>query len=131
VLKKYLQKAKIKERAFLTSLSDLNHDSDESASSSSDTKLERRVENKPNRLCFIADPMGGHCTMSLGDDVVGNDVKDISGNSASEVSHSTDDLAAEVEELTAALASQDKLLWLVAHERKYFKSKYESMLREL
>jgi hypothetical protein len=43
--------------------------------------------------------------MVLGDDVVGGDSQDIGDGSAFEVSHSTDDLAAEVEELTAALAS--------------------------
>jgi hypothetical protein len=41
--KKYLQKAKIKERAFLTSLSDLDHDYDNAASSSSDEETERRI----------------------------------------------------------------------------------------
>jgi hypothetical protein len=41
--KKYLQKAKVKECTFHTSLSDLDHDSDESASSSSNKKFERHV----------------------------------------------------------------------------------------
>jgi hypothetical protein len=53
--KKYLQKANIKVCAFLASLSDLDHDFDESASSSSDEELERHVEDKINRLCFIVD----------------------------------------------------------------------------
>jgi hypothetical protein len=44
--KKYLQKAKNKECAFLASLSDLNHNSDKSTSSSSGKELERHVENK-------------------------------------------------------------------------------------
>jgi hypothetical protein len=48
-----------------------------------------------------------------------------------QVSHSTDDLTDEIEELTTALASQDKLLRLAARERKAFKFKYESTLREL
>jgi hypothetical protein len=48
----------------------------------------------------------------------------------SEVLPSADDLAAEVEELTTSLASQDKLLGLAAHERRDFRSKYESTLRE-
>jgi hypothetical protein len=39
--KKYLQKEKIKERAFLASLSDLDHDSDDVVSSSSDEETER------------------------------------------------------------------------------------------
>jgi hypothetical protein len=67
----------------------------------------------------------------LGDDVVGGDGQDVGDGSASDVSHFADDLAAEVEELMAALASQDKLLKLAARERKDFKFKYESTLREL
>jgi hypothetical protein len=44
--------------------------------------------------------------MALGEDVVGaSDNKEIGDDSTSEVSHFTDDLDAEVEELTAALAS--------------------------
>jgi hypothetical protein len=54
----------------------------------------------------------------------------MSDDSAYEVSHFANYIAAEVEELTTALASQDKLLRLAARERKDFKSKYESMLRE-
>jgi hypothetical protein len=53
--KKYLQKAKIKECAFLTSLSDLDHNSDDVVSSSSNEETERRVEDKLNELCFIVD----------------------------------------------------------------------------
>jgi hypothetical protein len=53
--KKYLQKAKIKECAFLAYLSDLDHDSDDVLSSSSDEETESRVEDKMNGLCFIAD----------------------------------------------------------------------------
>jgi hypothetical protein len=130
--KKYHQKAKIKERAFLTSLSDLDHDFEESSSSSSDEEVERHVEDKLNDLCFIVDTTGGLCTMELGEDTVSaSDNKDIGNDSASDVSHSTDDLAAEVEELTTTLANQDKLLRLAAHDRKDFKFKYESTLREL
>jgi hypothetical protein len=69
--------------------------------------------------------------MALGDDAVGDDVKDLGNNSTSKVSHSTDDLTAAVEELKATLDSQDKLLRLASHERKDFKNKYESTLREL
>ncbi len=59
--------------------------------------------------------------MALGEDVVGtSDDKDIG-----------DDTTAEVEELTAALASQDKLLRQAARDRREFRSKYESTLREL
>lgn len=62
--KKYLEKAKIKERAFLASLSNLDHDSDDVVSSSSDEETERRVEDKLNGLCFIPDATGGFCTMA-------------------------------------------------------------------
>jgi hypothetical protein len=54
--KKYLQKAKIKECAFLASLSKLYHDSNNAASSSSDEETERRVEDKLNGLCFMPTP---------------------------------------------------------------------------
>lgn len=130
--RKYRQKAKIKERAFLASLSDLDHDSDESASASSDEEVERHVEDKLNGLCFFAGTAGGLCTMALGEDAVGtsND-KDIGDDTTSEVLPFADDLAAEVEELTAALASQDKLLRQAARDRREFRSKYESTLREL
>jgi hypothetical protein len=130
--KKYLQKAKIKERAFLASLSDLDHDFDDVISSSSDEDTERRVEDKLNGLCFIADTTGGFCTMALGEDAVGtSDDKDISDDTTSEVLPSADDLVVEIEELNAALASQDKLLRQAARERREFRSEYESTLREL
>jgi hypothetical protein len=60
--------------------------------------------------------------MGIGDDAVSGDDKHIHDDSTLEVSHSTDDLVAEVEELMAALASHDKFLRL-ARERKHFKSK--------
>jgi hypothetical protein len=70
--------------------------------------------------------------MSLGEDAVGtNDDKDIGDDTTSEVLPSVDDLATKMEELNAALASQDKLLRQAARERREFRSKYESMLREL
>jgi hypothetical protein len=48
--------------------------------------------------------------MALGEDAVGtSDDKDICDDTTSEVLPSTDDLVAEIEELNAALASQDKL----------------------
>jgi hypothetical protein len=83
--KKYLQKAKIRERVILASLSNLNHDSDDTSSSSSDEETARRVEGKLNGLCFLADTACGLCTMVLGDDVVGDDNQDIAVNSASKV----------------------------------------------
>jgi hypothetical protein len=83
--KKYLQKAKIKECAFLASLSDLDHDSDDVISSSSDEETERRVEDKLNGMCFIADTAGGFYTTALGEDAVGtSDDKDIGDDTTSE-----------------------------------------------
>jgi hypothetical protein len=70
--------------------------------------------------------------MALGEDTVGtSDDKDIGDDTTSEVLPSTDDLAAEIEELNAALASQDKLLRQATRERREFRSKYKSTLREL
>ena len=70
--------------------------------------------------------------MALGEDAVGtSDDKDIGDDTTSEVLPSADDLTAEIEELNAALASQDKLLRQAARERREFRSKYESTLREL
>jgi hypothetical protein len=43
--------------------------------------------------------------MTLGDEVVGGDGQDIDDGSTSEVSHSTDDLVIEIEELNVALAN--------------------------
>jgi hypothetical protein len=51
--KKYLQKAKIKECAFLASLSDLDHDTDDTTSSLSDEETDKRVKDKLNGLCFL------------------------------------------------------------------------------
>jgi hypothetical protein len=93
--KKYLQKAMIKEHAFLASLSNLDHDSNDATSSSSDEEIDRRVEDKLNRLCFLADTTGGLCTMALGDDVVDGNNEDITDDSACEVSHSANDLTVE------------------------------------
>jgi hypothetical protein len=128
---KYLHKAKIKERTIFASLSDLDHDSDDTSSSSCGEELERRVEDKLNRLCFFADIVGGLCTMALVEDMVGSGDKDIDDDSTFKVSLSTNDLATEVDEMTTALASQDKFLRLVDHERKEYKCKYESTLRDL
>jgi hypothetical protein len=70
--------------------------------------------------------------MALGEDAVStSDDKDIGDDTTSEVLPSVDDLAAKIEELNAALASQDMLLRQAAHERREFRSMYESTLREL
>jgi hypothetical protein len=55
-------------------------------SSSSDEEFKRRVEDKFNGLCFIADTTGGLCTMALGDDAVGDIGKDIGDDFAYESS---------------------------------------------
>jgi hypothetical protein len=101
---KYLYKAKIKERAFLDSLSNLDHDPDDTSSSLSDGELDKQVEDKINRLCFFADTVGGLYTMALHEDAVGNDDKDNNDNT-SKVSFSIDDLTAEVDELMNDLAT--------------------------
>ena len=64
--------------------------------------------------------------MALGEDVVGT-----SDDTTSKVLPSVDDLVAEIEELNTSLASQDKLLRHATHERREFRSKYESTLRNL
>jgi hypothetical protein len=129
--KKYLQKPKIKERAFLASLSDLNHDSDDASSSPSYEESDRRVEDKLNGLFFLTDTTGGLCTMELGDDVMDGDGQDIDNDTTSKVLPSADNLVAEVEEVNTALASPNKLLRKATHERREFKSKYESAHREV
>jgi hypothetical protein len=84
---------------------------------SSNDKLERQVKDKLNMLCFFANTARGLYAMAVGKEVVGGDGKDINNNCMSKVSLSTNELSAEVDELTNALASQDKLLMLAAHER--------------
>jgi hypothetical protein len=98
----------IKECTFLTSLSDIDHDFDESSSSSSDEEHEISDEDKLNGLCFLVDTAGGLCTMALGEDEVGGNDKDIDDDSTSEVSRSADDLVTEVDERTTTLAFWDK-----------------------
>jgi hypothetical protein len=67
--------------------------------------------------------------MALGEDAIdASNNKDINDDTTSEVLPSIDDLAVEVEKLTTALASQDKLLRQTALERREFRSKYESTL---
>jgi hypothetical protein len=83
--RKYLQKAKIKESAFLASLNDLDHNPNDALSSSSDEETERRVGDKLNRLCFLADTIGDLYTMALGNDQVGGDDQYIGYDSAFEV----------------------------------------------
>jgi hypothetical protein len=115
----------VKKHAFLASLNNLDHDSNNSYSSLSNEELERWVEDKLNRLYFLVDTTESLYTMALGEDAVCSGDKDIDNDSTSNY------LVAEVDDPTGALDSQDKLLRLPAREMKEFKCKYESTLREL
>jgi len=67
-----LKKAKIRARAFLASLSDIDVDSDDYESSLSDDESEKKIMEQLNGLCFVADSThGGFCTMALGDEEIG------------------------------------------------------------
>jgi alkylhydroperoxidase family enzyme len=70
--------------------------------------------------------------MALGEDAVGtSDDKDIGDDTTSEVLPFANDLDTEIEELNVVLASQDEMLRQAARERREFRSKYESTLKEL
>ena len=69
--------------------------------------------------------------MALGEKVVSDNDKDNDKDSTSNVSRSTDELATEVDELAAALASPNKLIRLAMWERKDYNNKYEAALKEL
>jgi hypothetical protein len=66
--------------------------------------------------------------MALSEDAMGSGNNNIGDDSITEVLPFVDDVAAEADELTTTLASQDKFLRLSARERKEYKSKYESTL---
>jgi hypothetical protein len=70
-------------------------------------------------------------TIALGEDVEGDNDKDIDDDSTLEVSLFADDFTTKIYELTTTLVGKDKLVRLAAHERKEYKHKYEAMLREL
>ena len=113
------------------SLSDLDDSGDERASlSSSDDKLERKVEERLNGLCFFTNTShGGLCTMALGDGETGKD-EAISDDDTPKVLSFADKLAPEVDALRDALLSQDKLLKRAARERKEYKEKLEQALKD-
>ena len=68
---KYLEKAQAEQRAFFAMLSDVDNSDDDSASSSDDESEKRkRIEDKPNDLCFFTDDEGFY-TMALGKEVNG------------------------------------------------------------
>jgi hypothetical protein len=133
--KKYFKKAKAQERAFLTSLSNLDNDTDDDRSSfspSSDDESEKRHEDKLTGHCFVAKSIHrGYCTMAVDEGVKPN--KDVlpGGDDATEVKPSVDALIAELDVMTDALMSQDKLLKRAARERKEFKDKLEIVEKEL
>ena len=91
----------------MASLSDLNIDfGDDTSSSSSDGKSERKVKDKLNGLCFLTNAAkDGFNIMALDDKMVGDASDATSDNSDSEVQLSTDELAAELDTCNATLLS--------------------------
>jgi hypothetical protein len=106
--KKYFKKAKAQEHAFLTSLSDLNNDTDDdrSSSPSSNDKSKKRCEDKLIGLCFIAKSIHeGYCTMAMDEGVKPN--KDVlpGDDDSTEVKPSVDALFTELDIMTNTLMS--------------------------
>jgi hypothetical protein len=129
--KETLKKAKIRACTFLASLSDIEADSKDHESCSSDDESEKKIMEQLNRLCFVAESThGGFCTMALGDEEIGKD-KAPDDECASQVSLSFNELSDEIDKLNAALANQDKLLRLAVRERKEYMAKLEVVLKEL
>jgi hypothetical protein len=133
VKKEYFKKAKAQERAFLASLSDLDNDTDDDrSSSSSDDESEKRREDKLTRLCFVAKSIhGGYCTMAVDEGVKPNKDMLPGDDNTTEVKPTVDALIAELDVMTDALMSQDKLLKCAARERKEFKDKLKVVDKEL
>jgi hypothetical protein len=131
--KKYFKKAKVQERAFLASLSNLDNDTDDDrSSSSSNDESERKRKDKLTGLCFVADSThGGFCTMAVDAEMKANKDMVPIDDDTTEVTPSIDNLVAELDIMTDTLVSQDKLLKRVARERKEFKDKLEITLKEL
>jgi hypothetical protein len=115
--KKYLWKAKVKECDFLAFLSNLDHDSDDSTSSLSDEELERRVKDKLNRLYFNVTPWEASAPWHLVRTRWATATRTSTMTPPSRC-HFPPMISLEVDELKAALASQDKLLRLANRERK-------------
>lgn len=63
--------------------------------------------------------------MALGEYMVGVSDKNNDDDSTSKVSLSANDLTIEVDELMTALASHDKLIWLMTRGRKEYKCEYK------
>jgi hypothetical protein len=124
ILSKYRKNMKAQERAFITSLSDVDDNSD-NKSSPSDDESKRKVEDRFNGLCFFANTAQGFCTMALGDEVENDKCNAANNDDTSEVAPSIDDLLAELNVLNDDLTSQDKLLVRAAKERKEFREKWE------
>ena len=106
--KKYIKNAKAQQCAFPTSLSDLELDSsDNDSSSSSDDKSKKKLQDKLNELCFLANSTKDRfCFMALGDEMVGGDDND----SDSKVPRFAVELVVELDTLNDTLRSQDRLL---------------------
>jgi hypothetical protein len=133
VPKKYFKKAKTQELAFLTSLYDLNNDTDDdrSSSPSSDDESEKRREDKLIGLYFVAKSIhGGYCTMAVDEGVKPNKDVLLDNDDTTEVKLTINALIAELDVMTDALMSQDKLLKHAARENKEFKDKLKVVEKE-
>jgi hypothetical protein len=95
----------MKEHAFSASISNLDHDSNNTSSSLSDKELNRWVEDKLNGMFLFDDTIGGLCTMALGEYMVGVSDKDNDDDSTSKVSLFANDLTIEEDDLMSSLAS--------------------------
>jgi hypothetical protein len=131
IKKKFLKKMKAKEQAFIASLSDIEL-SDDDSSSSSDDESEKRIEERFNGLCFFTDSShGGFCTMAFEDGDITGDGKPQDEDSTPEVLPTIESLSSELDSMNEALLSQNKLLKRACRDRKEFREKWESALREL
>src|SRR5579859_5947014 len=131
IKKKFLKKMKAKEQAFIASLSDIEL-SDDNSAPSSDDESEEKIEEKLNGLCFFTNSVhGGFCTMALEDSDIAGVGKPLDEDSTPEVSPTIESLSSELDSLNEALLSQSKLLKRACKDRKEFREKWESALKEL
>nr|XP_034570987.1 uncharacterized protein LOC117835774 [Setaria viridis] len=127
---------KVKARAFITSLSDVNSDTDDHTDSSSSEEDDNHKTKKKdgknfNGLCFyFGKNRDGYCVMALNADNK-KDSKESDSDSETEVKPTSEQLTLEVEELNDCLLNQDKLLKKTARERIELKTKLESALIEI
>jgi hypothetical protein len=107
-------------------------DNGRSSSPLSNDESEKWRENKLTGLCFVAMSIHvGYCTMVVDEGVKPNKDVLLDDDDTTEVKPTVDALIAELDVMTDALMSQDKLLKCAAHERKEFKDKLEIVEREL